>query len=87
MSAVRSSLLLKEGSLKSQKMSLRPLSKELQEKASSELNENPNRIESDINYIKEWLDKQPHLKARKGELPSAFNLMRVPLNVFFKCLF
>ncbi|KAI4466007.1 alpha-tocopherol transfer protein-related [Holotrichia oblita] len=45
-------------------MSLRPLSKELQAKAIAELNEKPERIEEDIEYIKEWLRKQQHLNAR-----------------------
>lgn len=44
-------------------MSLRPLSKELQAKAIAELNEKPERIPEDIEYIKEWLRKQPHLNA------------------------
>lgn len=48
-------------------MSIRPLSKELQELAIKELNEDPNRIPEDIAYIKEWLSKQPHLNARTGK--------------------
>lgn len=68
MSAVRTAWLIKESPSVASKMSLRPLSPELQEKAKRELNEDPNRIKDDIKYIKEWLDKQPHLKARKGKL-------------------
>ncbi|GJQ86158.1 hypothetical protein Trydic_g13438 [Trypoxylus dichotomus] len=42
-------------------MSIRPLSKELQAKAIAELNEKPDRVREDIEYMKEWLKKQPHL--------------------------
>ncbi|XP_050361955.1 alpha-tocopherol transfer protein-like [Nymphalis io] len=44
-------------------MTIRPLSPELAEKARVELNEDPNRIESDLQHIKDWLTKQPHLRA------------------------
>lgn len=47
-------------------MSIRPLPKQLQEKAVLELNEVPNRIQQDIDHIREWLSKQPHLIARTG---------------------
>lgn len=46
---------------------IRPLSKELQEKAIAELNENPSSIREDIDHIKEWLRKQPHLNPRMGK--------------------
>lgn len=48
-------------------MSVRPLSKELQKKATNELNEDPNRINEDLEHIKKWADKQPHLKIRNGK--------------------
>lgn len=48
-------------------MSIRKLSDALQQKAIKELNEDPNRIQDDINYIKEWLTTQPHLNARTGK--------------------
>ncbi|KAK5646480.1 hypothetical protein RI129_004944 [Pyrocoelia pectoralis] len=48
-------------------MSIRPLSKELQKLAESELNEVPGRIYEDINHLKEWLNKQPHINARTDE--------------------
>lgn len=47
-------------------MSVRKLSKELQELAIKELNEDPERIPEDIAYIKEWLSKQPHLNTPTG---------------------
>lgn len=48
------------------KMPIRPLPQELIEKAKIEINEDPNRVHEDIQYIKDWLKKQPHLKARTG---------------------
>lgn len=47
--------------------SIRELSKELQEKAKTDLNENPQRVAEDLKYIKEWLKKQPHINARIGK--------------------
>ncbi|XP_045458933.1 retinol-binding protein pinta-like [Melitaea cinxia] len=44
-------------------MGVRSLSIELAEKARVELNEEPNRIASDLKFIKDWLSKQPHLRA------------------------
>lgn len=51
-------------------MSIRPLNSELAEKACEELNEDPKRTSSDIQHIKEWLSKQPHLRARTGKFWS-----------------
>jgi hypothetical protein len=48
-------------------MPVRELSKELQEVAIKEINEDPKRIESDLAYIKEWLSKQQHLNARTDD--------------------
>lgn len=47
-------------------MSIRPIPKQLQDKAVLELNEIPDRIQEDIAHIREWLSKQPHLNARTG---------------------
>lgn len=49
-------------------MSLRQLCPELAEKAKLELNEDPKTIEGDIQHIKDWLAKQPHLKVRTGKV-------------------
>ncbi|CAG9567049.1 unnamed protein product [Danaus chrysippus] len=42
---------------------LRPLRPALQEKAIREVFEKPERINSDIKMLREWLEKQPHLQA------------------------
>lgn len=49
-------------------MPVRPLTPELAEKARLELNEDPKRIESDLQHLKEWIAKQPHLRARTGDI-------------------
>ncbi|XP_046979860.1 alpha-tocopherol transfer protein-like [Schistocerca americana] len=48
-------------------MGYRELTPELQAKAEKELNEDPKRRDQDIQHIKEWLKKQPHLKARDDD--------------------
>jgi hypothetical protein len=45
-------------------LNIRSLSPELQEKAVKELNEDPHRIPADLEALKEWLQKTPHLTAR-----------------------
>ena len=45
---------------------IRLLSAELEIIARQELNEDTNRIESDLQALKDWLTKQTHLKARTG---------------------
>lgn len=62
--------------------SIRPLSKQLQEKAIKELNEKPNSIEKDIQFIKEWLAKQSHLKAKNGTYYEIFSCTTT-FNFFF----
>lgn len=51
-------------------MSVRPLPPDLQEKAITELNEDPARVQEDISHIKEWIKKQPHLNARSGKIST-----------------
>ncbi|VVC91860.1 unnamed protein product [Leptidea sinapis] len=46
---------------------IRELSPELAQIAKTELNENPNTTPSDITYLKEWISKQPHLRARTDD--------------------
>ncbi|VVC91869.1 unnamed protein product [Leptidea sinapis] len=48
-------------------MNIRPLIPELAEIACRELNEDPKRIESDVQHIKDWISKQPHLRARTDD--------------------
>ncbi|CAH0726595.1 unnamed protein product, partial [Brenthis ino] len=48
-------------------MQIRPLCPELAEKARVELNEDSQRIASDVQHIKDWLAKQPHLRARSDD--------------------
>lgn len=52
-------------------MTIRQLSQELANIAKNELCEDKNRLQDDLHSIKEWISKQPHLKARTGEyLPT-----------------
>ncbi|KAG8226437.1 hypothetical protein J437_LFUL015105 [Ladona fulva] len=48
-------------------MSIRPLPKDLEEVSKRELFEDPKRLGSDIQHIKEWLKKQPHIRARMDD--------------------
>ncbi|XP_017473577.1 PREDICTED: alpha-tocopherol transfer protein-like [Rhagoletis zephyria] len=46
---------------------IRPLSDELQKVAIEELNEGPERLQRDIAALREWIEKQPHLRARTDD--------------------
>lgn len=46
---------------------IRPLNEELQKVAKEELNEVESRIGEDIVVLRTWIEKQPHLKARKDD--------------------
>lgn len=48
-------------------MSIRPLTKELQAKAEEELNETSSRIQNELDELKVWLNKTPHLKVRQDD--------------------
>ena len=39
---------------------------EMSKVAKEEVNEDPERVEADINAIKEWLAKQPHLQGTRS---------------------
>lgn len=59
-------------------MSVRPLTPGLAEKARLELNEDPKRLPSDLQHIRDWIAKQPHLKARTGKF-ILINLLQAVL--------
>ncbi|KAJ4443282.1 hypothetical protein ANN_04950 [Periplaneta americana] len=48
-------------------MALRKLTPELEELAKKECNEEPARLQQDLQHIRDWLAKQPHLKSRTGK--------------------
>lgn len=48
-------------------MVIRPLNAKLQIVAEEELNEVPSRVESDLKCLCQWIEKQPHLKARTSD--------------------
>ncbi|XP_026326979.1 alpha-tocopherol transfer protein-like isoform X2 [Hyposmocoma kahamanoa] len=45
-------------------VAVRPLPADLADKAKEELFEDPKKLEDSIQHLKEWIAKQPHLKAR-----------------------
>lgn len=47
-------------------LNVRQLSAELEEKSKLELNENPEKIIDDLEALRSWLNKQPHINARQG---------------------
>lgn len=47
-------------------MPIRQLSSSLQKKSEVELNEVPNRIQDDLQHIREWIAQQLHLTVRTG---------------------
>lgn len=48
-------------------VNIRPISPELQKKAIEELNEDPARIEKDIEAFREWIRKSQHIKGRTDD--------------------
>jgi hypothetical protein len=48
-------------------VNIRTISPELQKKAIEELNEDPARIERDIEAFREWIKKSPHIKGRTDD--------------------
>lgn len=47
-------------------LNIRQLSPALEHVAKTELNENPSKISEDIDYLRKWLQMQPHIIARTG---------------------
>lgn len=54
---------------------VRELTPELSAIAKKDLNEHPKQLANDLTNLKEWISKQPHLKARTGVFIS-FNFNR-----------
>ena len=48
-------------------VNIRPLDPALQKKAIDELNEDPERIEKDLETLREWIKKSPHIKCREDD--------------------
>lgn len=48
-------------------LKIRPLTPELAAKAEKELNEVPSRLAEDVQALKDWIAKQPHLRARTDD--------------------
>lgn len=48
-------------------MNVRELHPDVLKKAIEEIDEKPERIQSDLEIFKEWISKQPHLNARTGK--------------------
>lgn len=48
-------------------INVRPLSPALAALAADELNETPERLESDLKALKEWIKKSPHLRVRTDD--------------------
>lgn len=46
---------------------IRPISAELQAVAKERLNEDPDRIEADLETLKTWIRQQPHLNPRTDD--------------------
>ncbi|XP_055622721.1 uncharacterized protein LOC129766230 [Toxorhynchites rutilus septentrionalis] len=45
-------------------VNIRPVSDALRKKAHEELNEKPERIQEDLNALRQWIAKSPHIRAR-----------------------
>ena len=48
-------------------LAIRPLNSQLQVIAKEQLNEEPDKIQENLNAFKEWIRKSPHLKARTDD--------------------
>lgn len=58
---------MNRSTVKMTKLNIRPLSIELKEKSYNELNETDERIEKDLEIIKEWLSKTSYMKSRTDD--------------------
>lgn len=57
-------------------VNIRPLDPALQKKAIEELNEEPERIEKDLEAFREWIKKSPHIKSRDHDDQFLVNFLR-----------
>lgn len=54
-----------------------------QKEAGNEFNEKTSIIQEDINHLKKWLAKQPHLHAKEGQFESQYYITLIrPLFCF-----
>lgn len=56
---------------------IRPLSEVLQKKAVEELNEDPEKIEKELEAFREWIKKSPHITCRTDDDQFLINFLRV----------
>lgn len=47
-------------------LKIRKLTPEVAHVAKTELNENPSKVAEDIEYLRKWLQMQPHIISRTG---------------------
>lgn len=48
-------------------LKIRPLSDELQKMACDELNEDPERLQSDIENLRNWIKQNPQIRSREDD--------------------
>jgi hypothetical protein len=57
-------------------VNIQPLSELLQKKAIEELNEDPDRIEKDLEMFRQWIKKSPHINSRDYDDQFLVNFLR-----------
>jgi hypothetical protein len=58
---------LQKSNMKSTTINIRPLTPALAKLAAEELNETPDRLQSDLKALKEWIKQSPHLRVRTDD--------------------
>lgn len=64
----------------------RQLSPELAHVATTELNENPSKISEDVEYLRKWLQMQPHIFGRTGYLTYSYRNKCNNLTIIFQTI-